>query len=185
MISALLTSITIAREKEMGTLEQILVSPVKPVEIIIGKVLPYTILAFLDGLIILILGMILFEVPFIGSYLLLLVLSIVYIVTALALGLMLSTVVKTQQVAMMLAMAATLLPTIMLSGFIFPLKSMPQIIQYISYIVPAKYFLIIIRGIMLKGNTLIQLAGQTFFLILITVALLVNAVRKFSINLEK
>jgi len=185
MISALLTSITITREKEMGTLEQILVSPIKPIEIILGKVLPYIGLAFLDGLLILILGIFIFEVPFIGSTFLLMFLSILYIITALSIGLLISTVVQTQQVAMMMALVITLLPTIMLSGFIFPLKSMPLLLQYISYIVPAKYYLIIIRGIMLKGNTVIQLVGQIFFLLLMTLVLLGNAIRKFNINLEK
>jgi ABC-2 type transport system permease protein len=185
MISALLTSLTMTREKEMGTMEQILVSPIKPIEIVIGKVLPYIGLAFLDGVLILLLGIFVFEVPFIGSVTLLMLLSVIYIVTALSLGLMISTVFKTQQVAMMVAIAVTLLPTIMLSGFIFPLKSMPDILQYISYIVPAKYYLIIIRGIMLKGNTVFQLAGQIFFLILMSLFLLGNAVRKFNINLEK
>lgn len=185
MISALLTSITITREKEMGTMEQILVSPIKPAEIILGKVLPYIGLAFLDGILILALGILMFDVPFIGSYILLLFLSVLYIITALALGLMISTAVSTQQVAMMVALAATLLPTLMLSGFIFPLKSMPSILQYISYIIPAKYYLVIIRGIMLKGNTLFQLADQTFFLLLMTLVLLSIAIRKFSTNLEK
>jgi len=185
MISALLTSITITREKEMGTMEQILVSPIKPIEIVLGKVLPYIGLAFLDGILILLLGIFIFEVPFIGSTFLLMILSVIYIITALSIGLMISTVFQTQQVAMMVAIAATLLPTIMLSGFIFPLKSMPVLVQYISYIVPAKYYLIIIRGIMLKGNTLFQLAGQIFFLLLMSLALLGNAVRKFNINLEK
>jgi ABC-2 type transport system permease protein len=185
MISALLTSITITREKEMGTMEQILVSPVKPREIIIGKVLPYILLAFLDGFIILVLGVFLFNVPFNGSILLLILLSTLYITTALSLGLMISTIVSTQQVAMMAAVAATLLPTIMLSGFIFPIKSMPVILQYISYIVPAKYYLIIIRGIMLKGNSFAQLALQTFFLLIMTMVLLRNALHKFRLNLEK
>ena len=185
MISALLTSLTMTREKEMGTMEQILVSPIKPIEIVLGKVLPYIGLAFLDGILILFLGIFIFEVPFIGSGTLLMILSVIYIITALSLGLMISTVFNTQQVAMMVAIAATLLPTIMLSGFIFPLKSMPDILQYISYIVPAKYYLIIIRGIMLKGNTVFQLAGQIFFLILMSLFLLGNAVRKFNINLEK
>jgi len=185
MISALLTSITITREKEMGTMEQILVSPIKPIEIILGKVLPYIGLAFLDGILILILGIFIFDVPFIGSSLLLMLLSVLYIITALSIGLLISTVFQTQQVAMMVAIAATLLPTIMISGFIFPLNSMPLPLQYVSYIVPAKYYLIIIRGIMLKGNTIFQLAGQILFLLLITVGLLGNAVRKFNINLEK
>jgi ABC-2 type transport system permease protein len=185
MISALLTSITITREKEMGTMEQILVSPIRPIEIVLGKVLPYIALAFFDGLLILFLGITMFDVPFIGSYVLLLLLSILYIITALSLGLMISTAVSTQQVAMMAAVAATLLPTLMLSGFIFPLNAMPDLIQYISYIVPAKYYLVIIRGIMLKGNTLFQLAGQTGFLLLLSLILLIIAVRKFSLNLEK
>ncbi len=185
MISALLTSITITREKEMGTMEQILVSPIRPVEIVLGKVLPYIVLAFFDGLLILVLGITMFDVPFIGSYVLLFALSIAYIITSLALGLMISTVVSTQQVAMMAALAATLLPTLMISGFIFPLKSMPDILQYISYIVPAKYYLIIIRGIMLKGNTLAQLTMPTLFLVLLSVFLLGTAIRKFSLNLEK
>ncbi len=185
MISALLTSLTMTREKEMGTMEQILVSPIKPVEIVLGKVLPYIGLAFMDGVIILFLGIFIFDVPFIGSAALLMLLSVIYVITSLSLGLMISTVFNTQQIAMMVAIAVTLLPTIMLSGFIFPLKSMPDILQYISYIVPAKYYLIIIRGIMLKGNTIFQLAGQIFFLLLMTIILLGNAVRKFNINLEK
>jgi len=185
MISALLTSITITREKEMGTMEQILVSPIKPIEIILGKVLPYIGLAFLDGILILVMGILIFDVPFIGNPLLLMLLSVLYIITALSIGLLISTVFQTQQVAMMVAIAATLLPTIMISGFIFPLNSMPLPLQYVSYIVPAKYYLIIIRGIMLKGNTIFQLAGQIFFLLLMTAGLLGNAVRKFNINLEK
>lgn len=185
MISALLTSITITREKELGTLEQILVSPVKPHDIILGKVLPYIFLALLDGFLILILGMFMFDVPFKGSYLLLTLLSLLYILTSLSFGLMISTIVNTQQVAMMIAVAATLLPTIMLSGFIFPINSMPVILQYISYIVPAKYYIVIIRGILLKGNSVMQLLPQTAFLGILTLILLRNAVHRFSTNLEK
>ncbi len=121
MISALLTSITISREKEMGTMEQILVSPVRPYEIILGKVIPYIFLAFLDGALILTLGIILFKTPFIGSVLLLALLTTLYIITALSLGLMISTIARSQQTAMMMAISATLLPTVILSGFIFPI----------------------------------------------------------------
>jgi len=185
MISALLTSITITREKEMGTMEQILVSPVRPLEIILGKVLPYILIAFLEAILILALGMLLFNVPFIGDAVLLLLLSVLYIITALSLGLMISTLVNTQQVAMMMALVITLLPTIMLSGFIFPVRSMPVILQYISYIVPAKYFLVIIRGIMLKGNTIGQLLPQVLFLLIMSLILLSSALRKFRLNLEK
>ena len=184
MISALLTSITVAREKELGTMEQILVSPVKPLEIIIGKVLPYIFLALLDGLLILILGKILYDIPIEGNHFLLLLFSLIYILTALSFGLMISTLVKTQQVAMMIAIAATLLPTIMLSGFIFPIQSMPIVLQYISYIVPAKYYIIIIRGILLKGNTLIQLLPQAIFLTIMSLVLLRRAIGRFRTNLE-
>lgn len=184
MISALLTSITITREKEMGTMEQILVSPVRPFEIVLGKVLPYILMAFLDGLLILVLGMIMFGVPFTGSYLLLLLLTTLYVTAALSLGLLISTVVSTQQVAMMIAVAATLLPTVMLSGFIFPLKSMPVVIQAVSYIVPAKYYMVIIRGIMLKANTITQLLTQMGVLLLMVVVWLRVALKKFNLNLE-
>ncbi|MBC8183702.1 ABC transporter permease [candidate division KSB1 bacterium] len=185
MISAMLTSLAITREKETGTLEQILVSPIKPIEIIIGKVFPYIIMAFLDGFLILMMGMILFKVPFAGSHFLLILLSTLYIITALSLGLMISATVETQQVAMMMAISATLLPTVMLSGFIFPIRSMPILLQYVSYIVPAKYFLIIARGILIKGNTFFQLGFQTLALTLMSIILLIRTLRKFSLNLEK
>ena len=118
-------------------------------------------------------------------YILLILLTTLYIITALSLGLMISAVVETQQVAMMIAISATLLPTIMLSGFIFPIKSMPVLLQYISYIVPAKYFLIIVRGILIKGNTFLQLGTQTLALTFMTTILLINTLRKFRLNLEK
>lgn len=184
MISAMLTSITVTREKELGTMEQILVSPVRPFEIIIGKVLPYIVLAFLDGVFILVLGMFLFNLPFIGSAVLLAGLTLLFIITALALGLMLSTVAPSQQVAMMGALMATLLPTLLLSGFIFPIQSMPVALQYFSYIVPAKYYLVIARGILLKGNTLLQLLPQIGFLSIMTLLLLGIAWKKFSTTLE-
>lgn len=184
MISALLTSITITREKETGTMEQILVSPIRSHEIIIGKVLPYILLAFLIGIVILLIGIFLFKVPFEGSVILLLLLSTLYIITALSLGLMISTIAHTQQVAMMLAMIATLLPTFLLSGFIFPISSMPEILQYITYLIPAKYYLLIIRGIILKGSTITQLLMPTLFLGIMSTILLIVSIRKFSTNLE-
>jgi len=185
MISALLTSITIAREKETGTMEQILVSPIRPYQIISGKVLPYIFLAFAMGVVILVIGVFLFGVPFKGNVFLLLILSILYIVTALSLGLLISTIAQTQQVAMMIALVATLLPTFLLSGFIFPIASMPVVLQYITYLVPAKYYLYIIRGIILKGSNFFQLAAPSTFLAIMSSILLVIAIRKFSTNLEK
>lgn len=185
MISALLTSITITREKETGTLEQILVSPVRSYQIILGKVLPYIFLAFTIAIVILLIGIFIFGVPFRGSLLLLALLSTLYIITALSLGLMISTVAKTQQVAMMIALSATLLPTFLLSGFIFPIASMPKILQYITYLVPARFYLLIVRGIILKGSDFFQLLTPTLILAVMSLILLVMSIRKFSTNLEK
>ena len=185
MICALLTSITIAREKETGTMEQILVSPVRPREIIIGKVLPYILLAFLDGLVVLLLGILLFDVPFRGSVWLMAALSTLYLLTALSLGLMISTRARTQQVAIMLALTATLLPTIMLSGLMFPIDSMPRPLQFVTYLVPARYYLLIIRGIMLKGSGIAHLWREVAPLAVMTTVLLAFSVRRFGLRLER
>lgn len=166
-------------------MEHMLVSPVRPHEIILGKVLPYIALAFLDAAMILCVGLIVFHVPFKGSALLLTALTTLYIITALSLGLMISTRVRTQQVAMMVALTATLLPTIMLSGLVFPIASMPKALQYLTYLIPARYFLLIVRGIMLKGSTLGQLVEPTLSLTSIALVLLVISIRKFSMTLEK
>jgi ABC-2 type transport system permease protein len=185
MISALLTSIAIVREKETGTMEQILVSPVRPGEIIIGKVVPYIVLAMLDLTIILLIAYFVFQVPFIGSLITLILCSVIFVVVGLSLGLLISTRVATQQVAMLTALVATLLPTVMLSGFIFPLSSLPTALQLISHIVPARYFLVIVRGIMLKGNTLIQLLPEVTTLVIFGLILIIVSVKKFSIVVEK
>jgi ABC-2 type transport system permease protein len=185
MVSALLTSIAITREKEMGTMEQILVSPVNPRQIILGKVLPYIVLAYIIGTVILTIAFFIFNVPFRGNIILLMVLSLVYITVALALGLLISTIARTQQVAMMIALIATLLPTLFLSGFIFPIDSMPKVLQYISYLIPAKYFLFMVRGIILKGSNLYHLLQPTIILILMAFVLLTISIKKFSLKLEK
>ena len=184
LISALLTSIAIVREKEAGTMEQILVSPVHPIQIIIGKVIPYTLLGFIDSIIILLVGHFWFGVPIMGSIGLLLLALIIYILAGLSFGLMISTITNSQQIAMLAALLSTILPTIMLSGFIFPIKSMPVIFQYISKIIPATHFLEIIRGIMLRGNTLFDLKIQLGYLIGIAALLIILSVRKFSTKLE-
>lgn len=185
MISALLTSIAIAREKETGTMEQMLVSPVRPYEIIVGKVLPYIVLAFLDASVILFVGFVVFHVPFKGSIVLLAALTTLYIITALSLGLMISTQARTQQVAMMLALTATMLPTILLSGLIFPIASMPRFLQYLTVLIPARYFLLIVRGILLKGSTFTQLLQPTLSLALMTLILLAISIRRFRTTLER
>jgi len=184
MISALLTSIAIVREKETGTMEQILVSPIRPIEIIIGKVIPYVLLAFIDLLIILVIARFVFDVPFVGNIGFLLASSLVFIFTALSLGLIISTRAETQQVAMMAALLVTLLPTVMLSGFIFPIASLPKILQLLTYVVPASYYLVVIRGIMLKGNTLMQLLPQISVLAAMSIFLIIVSAKKFKTTLE-
>lgn len=179
MISAMLTSITITKEKEVGTLEQMLVSPIQPIEFILGKLSPYIVLSFVIGSSIIILGVVLFKVAFIGSLLLMALMSLVYILAALSLGLMISTITKSQMQAMMMAIIITMLPTVMLSGFISPISSMPKFLQFISYIIPAKYFLKIVRGIMIKGNIFIELVEPMCFLIIFSMILLIISWKRF------
>jgi len=179
MISALLTSMTIAREKETGTMEQLLTTPVKPREILVGKLLPYVLIAFVDGILVLLFARILFDVPFVGSQLLLLAFGLIYVTTALSTGILISSLVDTLQEATLLAQITTLLPAVMLSGFIFSIKNMPVVLQAISHIIPARYFVIIIRGIMLKGAGLSVLLPQAGALILLMIVLMMIAAMKF------
>jgi ABC-2 type transport system permease protein len=183
MISALLTSITVVREKETGTLEQLLTSPVSAPQVIAGKVIPYIGLAFLDGLLVILFGVLNFGVPFEGSHLLLIVFGVIYIAAALSLGILISTLVNTQLVAMMAALMATVLPSVMLSGFIFEIKNMPLPLQYLAQIIPAKHFIVIIRGVMLKGVGVVVLWQETLALIAITLVLLGLATRRFKVKL--
>jgi ABC-2 type transport system permease protein len=184
LINALLTSIAITREKETGTLEQILVSPVRPVEIVAGKVLPYIGIGFFNGAMILLFARVLFGVPVHGSLLLLSAMSLVYIFVALAFGLLVSTVARSQQLAMLITLMATILPTIMLSGFIFPVASMPEALRLLSYVVPASYYLVIIRSILLKGAGLDVLWPQAVVLTAFGAGLLAVAVKRFKTTLE-
>jgi ABC-2 type transport system permease protein len=184
LITTLLTSIAIVRERETGTMEQILVSPIRPGTVILGKVLPYTLIGFIDGLLILLVGSLWFRVPIQGSLLLVLGMMLVYIVTGISLGILVSTVARTQAVAMLAAVMATVLPSIMMSGFIFPISSMPRIFQWISAVIPATYFLQIIRGIVLKGNTIANLYPQAAVLLGMDVLLILISVRAFRVRLE-
>ena len=183
MLGALLTSVTIAREKETGTMEQILVSPIKPFEVIAGKVIPYLFLAFCIAMMIIVVGHFWFRVPFVGSRVDLMLFAVLYLFTALSLGLFISTLVSTQQVAMLLSLMLTLLPSIMLSGFIFPVASMPRALQCLSYVIPATHFLVIIRGVMLKGSGAAELWAHLVFLAAIGVVLMALAVKRFSLKL--
>ena len=182
MISAMLTSLTITREKEMGTMEQMLVSPIRPAEIMIGKITPYIALAGIDGALILLVGYFVFGVVISGSLLLLTVASLIYIFAALALGLLISTLVAKQEHAMLIVLPATVMPTVLLSGFIFPLTSIPIVLQWIAHAIPATYFLIVIRGIILKGVGLAQLWQPMLVLTCMGLFLLAVSIRKFKVK---
>ncbi|RLD58048.1 MAG: ABC transporter permease [Bacteroidetes bacterium] len=184
LISAMMTSITIAREKELGTMEILLVSPLKPIVIILGKIIPYLVLSMINAITILLLGLFVFDMPMEGSYLLLFVEILLFVLASLILGLLISTVSNSQQTAMLLSLMGLMLPTILLSGFIFPISSMPDILQWISHIIPAKWFIIIIKNIMLKGTGFSAIAFETGIMVLISVVLTIMTVKKFKIRLE-
>ena len=182
MICALLTSIAITREKETGTLEQVLTTPVLASQVIVGKVLPYFALGALDAAIILVAGSVLFQVPLVGSLLALSGYSLLYVLISLALGLLISASVRTQRVAMMLALVMTMLPAMILSGFIFPVQSMPPPLQAIAHLIPATYYLRVIRGIMLVGRNWYPVEGGV--MLSMAVGLLTLATHRFKGHLE-
>ncbi len=184
MICAMLTSITIVREKETGTLEQILVSPVRPGEIILGKVMPYIVLGALVAAVILGFSKFIFDIPIRGNMLLLTGLSLVYIYASLSLGVFISARTRTQQAALMFSLVGTLLPSILLSGFIFPIASMPQVLRCISYLVPARYYLTIIRGVLLKANGFDILWTPAAILLAFGTVLLMISMKRFKTHLE-
>ena len=184
LVSAMMTSISIAREKEMGTMEALLVSPLKPQQIIIGKVTPYVVLSFINLIVILLLAYFVFEMPIQGSLILLLAESLLFIVMSLALGILISTASSTQQQAMLLSMFALMLPTILLSGFIFPIKNMPIILQYLSHVMPSKWFIIIVKNIMLKGTGIMYFWKETLIILGMTLFFIGLSIKKFKIRLE-
>jgi len=165
LVSALMTSVTIAREKETGTMEVLLVSPLNQLQILFGKVLPYLLLSFINGCLIITLGVFLLGIPLNGSLPLLLAETLLFIFLALSLGLLISTIADTQLVAMFASLLLMLMPTIFLSGFIFPIESMPWPLQIISHIIPARYFIDIVKGIMIKGVGLSYLWKETLVLL--------------------
>ncbi|RPI44789.1 MAG: ABC transporter permease [Bacteroidetes bacterium] len=184
LISALMTSVTITREKEFGTMELLLASPLKPREIILGKVTPYILLSFINAMTIVLLGFLVFGVPVAGSLWLLMIESLLYITVALSLGVLISTVARTQQMAMVFSMLGLMLPTILLSGFIFPIDNMPAILQWLSTIMPARWFIVIIKNIMLKGTGFMFVWKETVILARMTAVFILAAVRRFRIRLE-
>ena len=184
VLSAMLTSLTIAREWENGTMEQLISSPAKPIEIITGKLIPYFVLGMFQTLLIILIGTLLFRVPLKGNLLFLFFITAVFLVCGLGIGLLISTVTKSQQLAFMISVIFTLLPSFLLSGFIFSISSMPKIIQIISYLVPAKYFLTVLRGIFLKGNGLAVLWPEVVPLILLASLVIMACVKRLKLTLE-
>lgn len=173
MVTAVIsTALAIVRERELGTMEQLMVSPIKPIELILGKTIPYTIISSFATIAILFLGYILFDVSIKGSILLLSLVTFIFLVGSLGMGILISTLVETQQLAFMIAVIVSMLPTFILSGFVFPIRNMPIIIQAITYILPARYFLVALRAIILKGAGLSAFWDQAFMLIIYAVIMI-------------
>ncbi|MBI4982821.1 MAG: ABC transporter permease [Candidatus Omnitrophica bacterium] len=179
IIAALVTSICIAKEWERGTMEQLISTPVKAPELIIGKFIPYFAIGFFDLMIGVLMGQFLFGVPFRGSYIVLIVLSSLFLTGALSQGILISVVARTQLMASQLASLTTLIPTLLLSGFIYPIFNMPKAVQALTYLVPAKYYIIILRDLFLKGTHIDVMWDEALFLFLFAFVMLGIAIKKF------
>ena len=184
LICAMMTSISIVREKEKGTMEVLLVSPVRPLMVIIAKAVPYLILAFGILITILLMARFVLGVPLAGSLFWILAVSTIYILLALSLGLLISNVAQTQLVALLLSAMVLLMPVVMLSGMLFPVESMPTILQWISAIVPPRYYIETMRKLMIMGVGIGEVAHEVAVLAVMTVVLLAIALKKFNVRLE-
>lgn len=183
LICSLMTSVSIVKEKEMGNMEILLASPLRPLTIIISKTIPYLFLSLIILIIILLLSVFLLGVPIKGSLILLLFISIVFIIAALSLGMVISTLTNSQQVAMLISLMGMMLPTVMLSGFMFPIENMPMPLQVISNVVPAKWFFYGIRDVMIKGLGWSEVYKYILILLSFAIVFLVISFRKFKIRL--
>jgi len=179
IVGTVLTAVTIVKEKEQGTIEQIVSSPIGRYELMIGKVIPYAVLAYLDFLLIVVASYFLFGITIKGSLLLLLVTAFIYLIGVLGLGILISTTTETQMAAMLTAILVSMLPSILLSGFIFPIRQMPRFLQALTVVVPARYFIEILRDIYLKGLGPEYFWKETLYILLFGVATLVLAARRF------
>jgi ABC-2 type transport system permease protein len=182
-LGTMLTSTAIVRERERGTIEQLIVTPLRSNELVLGKLAPYVILSFWDAIEVLIVGVLLFGMPINGDIILLLALTSLFMITTLGIGLLISTVANTQQEAMLTTMF-TILPSIFLSGFFFPLAAMPAWLQVLSYLIPLRYFLIIARGIVIKGVGLSALWPEVIALVIFAVVVMGAAAARFKKSLD-
>ena len=184
LVCAMMTSISIVREKEKGTMEVLLVSPVKPLMIIVAKAIPYLALAFVILIIILLMARFVLGVPLVGSLFWIIVISLIYILLALSLGLLISNVAKTQLVALLLSAMVLLVPIVMLSGMLFPVESMPTVLQWISAIVPPRYYIEAMRKLMIMGVGIKEVAREVIILLGMVALLMTLALVKFNKRLE-
>jgi ABC-2 type transport system permease protein len=184
LICAMMTSISIVREKERGTMEVLPVSPVRPLTIIIAKAVPYLVLAFAILIVILLMARYVLGVPLVGSLFWIIVVSIIYILLALSLGLLISNVAQTQLVALLLSAMVLLMPVVMLSGMMFPVESMPQILQWIAAVIPPRYYIDAMRKLMIMGVGIGEVMKEVTILVAMTALLLTIALKKFNVRLE-
>lgn len=184
ILAAMSTSLTIAREWEIGTMEQLIVTPAKPREIIAGKLTPYFFLGMIQISLVVLVGTLLFNVPLKGNIFFLFCVSGVFLICGLGTGLLISTTTRSQQLAFMFSILITLLPSFLLSGFIFPISSMPRIIQFVTYLVPARYFLIVLRGIFLKGTDLAILWPEVVSLLAFASLIVLACAKRLRLSLE-
>lgn len=182
-ITIMLTAFTLVRERELGTLEQLIVTPIKPIELMAGKLFPYVVIAAVDVMVALMVNTFWFKVPIQGSLFLLIILSTIFLVAALGIGLFISTITRTQLQAMQATMAF-LLPSILLSGFMFPREAMPIFVQYLGLLIPLTYFLDILRGIIVKGVGISDLWQQTLVLFVFSMSIIYIASIKFRKRLD-
>lgn len=184
LICAMMTSISIVREKEKGTMEVLLVSPVRPLMVIIAKAVPYLVLAFAILITILLMARFVLGVPLAGSLFWILAVSTLYILLALSLGLLISNIAQTQLVALLMSAMVLLMPVVMLSGMLFPVESMPTILQWLSAVVPPRYYIEAMRKLMIMGVGIGEVAHEVAVLAVMTVVLLAIALKKFNVRLE-
>jgi len=184
LLSALLTSLTVVREKEKGTFEQLISTPIKPVELLVGKILPYVVICLCDVVIIVLVGTLWFKVPFRGDFATLTLFSLLFVFCALGLGMFISSIAKDQQTAVIVTVFTTVLPSVLLSGFIFPIDSMPPAIRIFTYVVPARYFLTALRSIFLKAGVGIDVLWiEALYLFIFGMLFMVISTRKFKKHL--